>query len=191
MKRFTANHSAGSSHGGDDHHGEHVTPLSVYLGVFGALIVLTVVTVGVSELGIPQPYSLILAMIVATFKASLVVTFFMHLLWDERLNTVVFVGTVIFVAIFFSLTMTDLLSRDFLDDGTGNYVMLEEEKKVWHACMETGSYDDCRDKLPRGWFEANPDAADAHHGGDHGAEGDHATGDHAKGDDHGVKKSDH
>ena len=165
--------------------------------MFGALIVLTVVTVGVSELGIPQPYSLILAMIVATCKAALVVTFFMHLLWDERLNTVVFLGTVVFVAIFFSLTMTDLLSRDFFDKGTGNFVMLEEEKKVWHECMETGTYDSCRDKLPRGWFEANPDAA-AHgeHGGDHGAEGDHgdaghdAKGEHGAEGDHGDKKDD-
>lgn len=164
MKKFLK-HSAGGSHG-DEHH-EHVTPLSVYLGVFGALIVLTVITVGVSELGIPQPYSLILAMIVACTKAFFVVTFFMHLLWDKRLNTVVFLATIVFVLVFFSLTMVDLLSRDFIDPTMGNYVKLEAQHAKWEACMETGTYESCKPELPKGWVEANPDAVAAH-GGDHG-----------------------
>jgi len=180
-------HSAGGSHAADEHH-EHIAPLSMYIGVFAALAVLTVITVGVSELGIPQPYSLILAMIVATCKATLVVTFFMHLLWDDRLNSVVIFGTVIFVGFFFALTMTDLLSRDLLIPETGNTVKLHEQHARWDTCMKTKSYDECRPELPKGWVETNPDAADPHHAPEHppahgelGTQGDPLPGGHGEG----------
>ena len=67
-------HSAGGSHAGEPH--EHITPLSVYLGVFGALMVLTVVTVVISELGIPEPWNLVVAMIVAILLGFLVGRYF-------------------------------------------------------------------------------------------------------------------
>jgi cytochrome c oxidase subunit 4 len=185
MNRKNLHLSAGGAHADGEHH-EHIAPLSMYMGVFGALVVLTIVTVGVSELGIPQPYSLILAMIVAVCKASLVVTFFMHRLWDDRLNSLVFVGTVIFVGFFFALTMTDLLSRDLLIKETGNHVKQFEQHDRWEACMKTGTYDECRPQLPKGWVETNPDAVEGHHGGDHAEGGDHAdkAGSHDKAEGH-------
>ena len=70
-------------------HEHHVTPLSTYFTVFGSLIVLTFVTVGVSELGLPATLSIIVAMAVA-LKATLVSTWFMHLIHDTKLNIVIF-----------------------------------------------------------------------------------------------------
>ena len=47
--------------------------------VFGALLVLTLVTVGVSYLDLPEAETVIVALVIATIKASLVAMFFMHL----------------------------------------------------------------------------------------------------------------
>lgn len=58
--------------------------LKVYYMVFGALAVLTVLTVGVAELHfLTLPQAIAVALIVATVKASLVACYFMHLI-SER-----------------------------------------------------------------------------------------------------------
>jgi cytochrome c oxidase subunit 4 len=58
--------------------------LRVYLMVFVALAVLTVVTVAISYLQLPTALAITLAMVVATVKASLVAGYFMHLLSEEK-----------------------------------------------------------------------------------------------------------
>ncbi len=60
---------------------EHVR---VYVVVFVALAVLTVVTVAISYLDLPTAESIVIAMIVATVKASLVALYFMHLISEEK-----------------------------------------------------------------------------------------------------------
>jgi cytochrome c oxidase subunit 4 len=50
-----------------------------YIGIFGALLVLTLVTVGVSYLHLPTAPTVVLGLAIATAKATLVVLFFMHL----------------------------------------------------------------------------------------------------------------
>ena len=60
---------------------EHV---KVYVVVFVALAVLTVVTVAISYLHLPTPWAISLAMVVATVKAGLVACYFMHLLSEQK-----------------------------------------------------------------------------------------------------------
>jgi cytochrome c oxidase subunit 4 len=60
---------------------EHVR---VYVMVFVALAVLTVVTVGISYLHLATPYAISVALVVATVKAGLVAGYFMHLLSEEK-----------------------------------------------------------------------------------------------------------
>ncbi len=60
---------------------EHV---KVYIMVFSALAVLTVVTVAISYLDLTTRYSIGLAIAVATVKASLVAGYFMHLISEEK-----------------------------------------------------------------------------------------------------------
>ena len=55
-----------------------------YMMVFGALAVLTVVTVAVSYLHMALTPAVVLALIIATLKASLVALFFMHLKGEVR-----------------------------------------------------------------------------------------------------------
>ncbi|RMG96998.1 MAG: hypothetical protein D6705_09820 [Deltaproteobacteria bacterium] len=90
---------------------EHVSPVSTYVKVFVALLVLTALTYGVSYMDLGAA-SLPVAMLVAFAKASLVCMFFMHLKYDDRYNVFVFISTLLFVAIFFAFTIFDLVQRD-------------------------------------------------------------------------------
>jgi cytochrome c oxidase subunit 4 len=125
-----------SSAMGHDHghgHGEHhITPLPVYFAVYGALLVLTVVTVGVSYLGLPPLQSISVAMAVALVKASLVGAWFMHLKYDAKFNVFTFLAALWFMASFFVFTFFDLASRDMVNQVTGQHVLhkdMDERKK--------------------------------------------------------------
>jgi len=87
-------------------HVGHVVPLKILLAVFGALTVLTVITVAASYVDFGD-FNLVVALIIAVIKASLVVLFFMHLFWDKPFNAIVFVGCLIFVGLFISLALLD------------------------------------------------------------------------------------
>jgi cytochrome c oxidase subunit 4 len=97
-----------------DRHSNHVLPLWVYLGVFGALLVLTVVTVAVAQVHLGGTGNLIVAMVVACIKASLVALFFMHLLYDKKIYLYVFMSSLVFLAVFIIFTSFDIFRRDSL-----------------------------------------------------------------------------
>ncbi|NBW82851.1 oxidase [bacterium] len=103
--------SASASQAGGHGDEPHVLPLSTYFAVFGTLLVLTVLTVVVSVIGLPQPAAIIVAMIVAAAKATLVVLWFMHLKFDDRFYSLIFVISLFFLVLFFAFTAMDVLSR--------------------------------------------------------------------------------
>jgi len=84
----------------------HIVPFKILFGVFAALTVLTVITVVASLFNFGE-FNLIIALAIAVVKASLVVLFFMHLIWDKPFNAIVFVGCLIFVGLFISLALLD------------------------------------------------------------------------------------
>ncbi len=91
-------------------HSQHVLPLKVYLGVFGALLVLTVITVAISFVHL-GPFNLVVAMLIASIKASLVALIFMHLWFDNKLYLTIFGISIAFLTIFLILTMFDSMRR--------------------------------------------------------------------------------
>ena len=116
-----------SAHGHDDGQPhEHISPLSMYLAVFGALCVLTVVTVAVSYMGFGKA-AIYVAMVVAIAKAYMVCAYFMHLKWDDPFNRLVFVSAILFMAIFFVITATDLGFRGQVNPETDTMVLRNEE----------------------------------------------------------------
>ena len=80
------------AHAADDIRG-HV---KTYLMIFGALMVLTMVTVGVSYLHLPVAMAIAVALVVATIKGSLVALYFMHLNHERKLVYYVLALTAIF-----------------------------------------------------------------------------------------------
>ncbi|HMZ78196.1 MAG TPA: cytochrome C oxidase subunit IV family protein [Acidobacteriota bacterium] len=88
----------------------HVVPLKTYLSVFGALMVLTGVTVWIAtfDLGV---WNAPLALAVATTKMVLIVLFFMHVKYSTTLTKVFVASSFFFVAILFFFTFIDYFSR--------------------------------------------------------------------------------
>jgi cytochrome c oxidase subunit IV len=97
-------HAHGDAH---DHGLAHTTPVILLFGILGALLVLTIATVAVTSIDLGAQGNLIVAMAIATVKAALVCTFFMHLLWDKKFNTVLFLTSVLFLILFLSMATTD------------------------------------------------------------------------------------
>jgi cytochrome c oxidase subunit 4 len=155
----------------ETHH--HVSPTSHYVAVLGALFVLTGLTYAVSfaDLG---PASLPVAIFVAVIKASLVVAFFMHLKYDDKYNLFVFLGTLIFIGIFFGFVLFDFQARDALNDEQRTFVRKEEERNAGNVLQVGISNDPTR--------LAEFEAAHGGHGEDHGGEGEaHGEGEAAEG----------
>ena len=67
-----------------------------YFMIFGALMVLTIITVGVSYVHLPVAAAVTVALIVATIKGSLVAMFFMHLLHERKIIYWVLLLTLVF-----------------------------------------------------------------------------------------------
>lgn len=81
-----------------------------YVAVFAILMVLTGVTVWTARIDFGA-WNIVIAMIIATVKAALVVLFFMHL-WDEGpVNRLVFVVSVLFAGVLILFTFGDLMFR--------------------------------------------------------------------------------
>jgi cytochrome c oxidase subunit 4 len=73
-----------------------------YIGVFVALLVGTVLTVGVSYFHLPVAFAILVALIIASFKGSLVAAFFMHLSHERKvIYWVLFLTVAFFIALMF------------------------------------------------------------------------------------------
>ncbi len=86
---------------------EHI---KIYLTVFGALAVLTILTVSASFLDVSTTEAIFLALTIATIKASLVAGYFMHLITEKQTIVWILILTFFFflVLMFFPLiTVTD------------------------------------------------------------------------------------
>jgi cytochrome c oxidase subunit 4 len=89
---------------------ETIVPPRVYYTVFLALMILTLMTTGISfiDLGFFSP---VVALTIAIVKASLVVLFFMHLRYSTRLTWVVGGAGLFWLCILFALSLSDYLTR--------------------------------------------------------------------------------
>jgi cytochrome c oxidase subunit 4 len=92
-----------------DHHAADIDKrVRGYFLIGGSLLLLTGVTVAVAWLHLPVKAAVALALAIATFKASLVAGFFMHLISERKLIYTVLVVT---VAFFFALLFGPILTN--------------------------------------------------------------------------------
>ncbi len=96
-------HESGAR-GGD--HVPHIVPFRAYLFVWLALLALTGITVFVSYFDFGKA-NIVIALLVATVKASLVAAIFMHLFYDKKFNAIILSFSVIFLVIMIGFTMFD------------------------------------------------------------------------------------
>jgi caa(3)-type oxidase subunit IV len=142
---MSANHNQDKhQHGKDGHHEHHILSTSMALKVWGALMILTFITVAVAQIDLGF-LNFTVAMLVATIKASIVCLFFMGLKYDHKENTVIFSTSVIFLAIFMILTFGDLITRGDVyvkdnkivpDSFTAGAVVKSKFEKPWVSTPE-------------------------------------------------------
>jgi caa(3)-type oxidase subunit IV len=108
-------HADHGSHGGGHagalqmgHH--HVSSTAMFTKVLVALLILTALTVSSSRVDFGGA-NMLIAMAIASIKASLVIAFFMHMKWDTAINKIVFLSSFLFLSLLFVFTLADLATR--------------------------------------------------------------------------------
>lgn len=88
----------------------HIIPFKTYLTVLLVLLAFTVITVAASRVDFGAANALI-AMLIASVKAALVLLYFMHLKYDEKLFPTVFFTSIFFLILFFAFSQLDIVTR--------------------------------------------------------------------------------
>jgi len=102
--------SGTDSHGA--HGAHHILPLGVYWAVFTALVVGTIVTVWSATIDLGA-WNVVVALIIASVKALLVILYFMHVKYSSKMVWL-FAGAGFFwVVMMILFTMQDFVSRSW------------------------------------------------------------------------------
>ena len=95
---------------------EHIVSPKIYLVIFAVLMILTFTTVEAAKVDLNAYFhslNIIVALVIATCKAILVILFFMHAYYSsKRTKLIVFAGF-FWLAIMLSLTLSDYASRSW------------------------------------------------------------------------------
>jgi len=95
-------------------HAEHTThSQGFYIAIGIGLLIGTATTVGAAFVNL-GPFNPVVALLIATIKATVVVLFFMHVKGaSEKLTGVIVVAGFFFLAILLSLSLADYLTRSW------------------------------------------------------------------------------
>jgi cytochrome c oxidase subunit IV len=91
----------------------HIVPIKVYVAVFVTLLVMTAATTAISSVDL-GPWNTVAALVIALFKATLVVLFFMHVKYSPRLTQMVILAGIFWLALLLLITFSDFVSRGWL-----------------------------------------------------------------------------
>ena len=89
---------------------EHVVPIRIYVIIFVTLVVLTGVTTAVAYVDL-GPMNVVVMLLIAFFKATLVVLYFMHVRFTSRLTQIAAASGFAWLMILIGLTLSDVLTR--------------------------------------------------------------------------------
>lgn len=90
---------------------EHISSVKLYVGIWLALLAGTALTVVAARIDL-GPFNIVVALIIATIKAILVVLFFMHVKYaHEKMTKMVIIAGIFFLFILLSLSMADYATR--------------------------------------------------------------------------------
>ena len=96
----------------DEHseHTEHIVSPAVYVAIFLLLLVGTAVTVWAAFQNFHQ-FNIVIALAIASMKATLVVLYFMHARYSPKRTQLVIVSAIFWLAIMLALTLSDYQTR--------------------------------------------------------------------------------
>ena len=88
----------------------HIVPYKIYFYILTALITFTLMSIGITHLNL-GPYSVLGAMVFAILKSFLVLTFFMHLKFDQPFLRIMVLGVFLLFTVLVVLTFLDYFYR--------------------------------------------------------------------------------
>jgi cytochrome c oxidase subunit 4 len=88
----------------------HAVPYKTHALVLVALLIMTALSVAVTQIHLGT-LTVLVALLLATIKASLVLTFFMHLKFDSRFFAFMVTGVIFLIGIVIFITFLDYLYR--------------------------------------------------------------------------------
>ena len=91
---------------------EHIVSPKIYAVIFLALMAGTIITVWAAFQNFHQ-YNIVIALAIATIKATLVVLYFMHARYSPKRTQLVIVCSVFWLAIMLALTLADYDTRPY------------------------------------------------------------------------------
>lgn len=96
---------------------EHIVSVRVYIGIFLALLLGTALTVAAAFFDFPWRLNTIVALTIASVKATLVVLYFMHVRYSTRLVWVIVASALFWMGILFAFTFSDYFTRHWFSIG--------------------------------------------------------------------------
>ena len=93
-----------------EEHTEHIVPPGVYAAIITTLLVLTGITVYAAFVDLGR-FNIVVALLIATIKATLVVLFFMHAKYVPKRTKLVIISGVFWLALLLFMTLSDYASR--------------------------------------------------------------------------------
>jgi cytochrome c oxidase subunit IV len=92
-------------------HSEHIVSSSLYWLIWAILIVCTFLTAWIATINL-GPFNTVVALLIATFKASIVVLIFMHVKYtSEKMTKAILISAVFWLLLLLILSLTDYSSR--------------------------------------------------------------------------------
>jgi cytochrome c oxidase subunit 4 len=92
-------------------HSEHIVSSGLYWLIWAILIVCTFLTAWIATINL-GPFNTVVALLIATFKASIVVLIFMHVKYTgEKMTKAILISAVFWLLLLLILSLTDYSSR--------------------------------------------------------------------------------
>lgn len=88
----------------------HIIPYKTFLLVLLAVLAFTFISIGVTSYNL-GPLTVLIALLLATFKTILVLTYFMHLKFDVKMFGILVAAVLALIAVVISITFLDYLFR--------------------------------------------------------------------------------
>jgi cytochrome c oxidase subunit IV len=94
----------------ENEHTEHIVKPATYMAIITSLLILTGLTVYAAYVNLGR-YNIVVALAIATLKATLVVLFFMHAKYSPRRTQLVIIAGIFWLALLLFMTLSDYVSR--------------------------------------------------------------------------------
>ena len=88
----------------------HIVPYRTFLLVLAALLVFTFISIGVTSYNL-GPLTVVTALVLASLKTVLVLSYFMHLKFDVRMFAILVTAVLILIGVVIFVTFLDYLYR--------------------------------------------------------------------------------